>query len=201
MGIHAPATPAVNISGYPLNILNNDNAYVTDSIYPTWIGNANGVDDSISANYIYGSMLIIKANVTATDICFENTGTGDSGDDIRCGLWTSSAVGYPSSLLQETGETALDGTADVRVASIPNQALTPGVYWLGMVSNATVNVSMTTFGLQWPDTSFGNVIWNGRVRSKAVRPGFYVAATYGALPAISSPVWYSKGPTMGIKVA
>ena len=38
MGIHKPTAPAVNLSHYPYDTLDTDNCYISNVIYPTFVG-------------------------------------------------------------------------------------------------------------------------------------------------------------------
>jgi hypothetical protein len=61
MGIHAPTTPAVTISGYPYDTLDTDNCYISNVIYPTFVGDGTLGGTSLSANIIYASGFIARS--------------------------------------------------------------------------------------------------------------------------------------------
>ena len=199
MGIHKPTTDTVLISGYPENTLDLDNCYASNSIHTTFIGDALSVNDSATANYIYASMFIARTSVEIDGLVFENTSASDSGDDVRCGIWNSTAVNYPNAVGVQTGEVALDGSADVRVGTVADTTLAAGIYWIGLCTNATVAVSMSAFGNRWHNSSYGNPLWSGGVPSAALGPCWYQSHTYGSLPT-ANPTWYTKGPLLGILV-
>lgn len=97
---------------------------------------------NILQDILYAVPFFVPATTVIDGLAFENTSTGDSGDDIRMGLYGSTTGGLPGALLSETGEIALDGTRDVRVGALgAAQTLTPATkYWIAMVANATITL-------------------------------------------------------------
>jgi hypothetical protein len=204
MGIHAPTTPSVAYNGYPLNTSQSTASYTSGSLYSTWAGNSNFyTSDNVSANFIYAAPFYCRQDCTISHLVFDNSGTGNSGDDIRIGIYDSTAVHAPNSLLQQSGEIALDGTSDVRVADITDQALVGGkVYWIGLVSNATIALTFQAYGLNFGDTDKGVSAWNSGGSSLGVGSVWYAAHTYASLPSSApTPIYYNKAPLMGVKIA
>tara|TARA_R100000315_G_C5204978_1_gene121019 strand:- start:240 stop:854 length:615 start_codon:yes stop_codon:yes gene_type:complete len=203
MGIHAPTTPAVTISGYPENTLDNDNCYPSDSIQTTFNGDGALAGQTLSANNIYASAFIARSNFTCDGISVENWATGDSGDDFVMGIWSSNATHQPTTLVGQTGEVTLDGNATIRTAATASDvSITKGLYWVGLVTNGSAQFICQTAGDRRWNTNYGNVIWaGGNFAVNNYGLSWYKAFTYNTtLADVSSVTWHTFGPFMGLRV-
>tara|TARA_R110002020_G_scaffold48382_4_gene137975 strand:+ start:1189 stop:1803 length:615 start_codon:yes stop_codon:yes gene_type:complete len=204
MGIHKPTGPSLAYSGYPLNTSQASDGYTSGSLYSTWAGNSNFyTTDTASANFIYSAPFYCRYDCTISHLVADNSGSGDAGDDFRIGIYDSTAVNVPNSLLQQSGEIALDGSSDVRVADITDQALEGGkLYWIALVTNASISFSFQAYGTGFGDSSLGVSAWNSGGSSLGVGSVWYAAHTYAALPSSApTPIYYNKAPVMGVKIA
>ena len=205
MGIHKPTAPAVNLSHYPYDTLDTDNCYISNVIYPTFVGDGTLGGTTLSANIIYASAFIARADFTCDGISVENWATGDSGDDFVMGIWSSDSTGQPTTLQGQTGEVALDGNATIRTAATASDvSITKGLYWVGLVINASAQFVAETAGTNHKafQTNYGNPIWSG---------GNFAVTNYGmcwyksfsyntTLTNVRGVTWHTLGPAMGLRV-
>lgn len=205
MGIHKPTTPASTISGYPFNTKDNDNAYTSNIIYPTFVGEGTIGADTFSTTYIYASAFIARTDFTCDGICAENSGTGDSGDDFVMGIWSSNATNQPTTLLGQTAEVALDASADLRIAdTTADISISAGLYWVGLSLNGNANFFKNAPGTDSMvfQSNYGHVVWtSGNPSSSNKGMCWYTSFSYNTtLPDVSSVTWHHYGPAMGLRV-
>jgi len=202
MGRNAP-TESTGGGAFPLTA----GTAPDDAFLQCYYGEATSfVTSSVSANRIFISPLWVPKKTVIDGLWFINDGTGDSGDDVRMGLF-SSTNGLPGALIDETGEIALDATRDVRVAAMAaDQTLEiDTVYWVGIVANAAISVTAESYAAVRPNlTRIGLPVitagfspWNG----SNYRNGLYKNHTYGAMPdPFGTPSEATINPLMGVRV-
>lgn len=87
----------------------------------------------ITTNYLYGAAFLVSQNETFDRIAVDVT-TAEAGKSARLGIYNSSGQG-PTTLLLDAGEVDLSTTGVKEI--VINQALTPGDYYLAVISNST----------------------------------------------------------------
>jgi len=128
---------------------------------------------AITANRLYCSPFLVTRAITIDRLAFEVT-TGDAGN-ARVGIYNDDGTGYPGTLNTDVGTGDTTNVAIVAVAISGNLSLTPGLYWLAIVSD----VAPTTRHAQ---LLFGSPMgYASDFNSNA--GAVYMAHTYGALPA------------------
>jgi hypothetical protein len=117
-----------------------------------------------------------------------NSGTGDSGDTLRVGLYTHGSTNGPTTLVKDFGEITLTAAAAERVLSNSVTINEAGWYWLCVHSNQSISLyageypsaSVTSAGYLPNDyTSFF-----GQISGTSLNPGLMmcqVDTAYGAL--------------------
>ena len=86
-------------------------------------------------NSLYVTPLFIPRSLTIVRIVAEVVTAGGTGSVVRLGLWNDNGTGYPGTLLLDAG--TIDGTSNTVQEITISQAVTPGLYWIGAVSQGT----------------------------------------------------------------
>lgn len=185
----------------------------SNAILACYYGDGVAVDTSVLAQDILRAVpFFVSVPITVDGLAIENSGTGDTGEKIRMGLYASTSGGLPGALLSQTGEITLDNTRDVRVAALgaAQQLVPTQKYWVAEVSNATLNLLCQSSAAGLPVMTImnqmGAVGWNAGLPFTG--SGSYglgcvaVAHTYGSLPSnfgapTSLPI---AAPIMGVQV-
>lgn len=166
----------------------------SNAILVPFYGNASAINVTVLAQDILRAVPFTVAQPVVIDgLAFENTGTADTGEKMRLGIYTSTTGGLPGTLLSETGEITIDNTRDVRIGALgAAQTLAPFTkYWLAQVSNATMSiltVSPASAGVPMEalNTQIGAPVWNAGLphydgTNYAINC-VAVSHSYGALP-------------------
>lgn len=135
---------------------------------------------SLANNRLHYIPFQVTESVTFTRIGI-NVSTAASGAGIRLGIYNSSS-GAPSSLLLDAGTVSAATTGEKEITI--SQAMTPGWYWLAMVTDDTAVWVTAENGASSGDT----VRVNLGVATGAGNGVVYVfhAFTYGSLPSSAS---------------
>lgn len=135
---------------------------------------------SLANNRLHYIPFQVTESVTFTRIGI-NVSTAASGAGIRLGIYNSSS-GAPSSLLLDAGTVSAATTGEKEITI--SQAMTPGWYWLAMVTDNTAVWVTAENGASSGDT----VRVNLGVATGAGNGVVYVfhAFTYGSLPSSAS---------------
>tara|TARA_R110000824_G_scaffold6977_1_gene32000 strand:+ start:162 stop:767 length:606 start_codon:yes stop_codon:yes gene_type:complete len=199
MGIHKPTTPAVSYPNFPNDVFDTENSYVANTVYPSFQGiDKNGALGNISANYLYAVPYIVRAPMSVDFLCLFNSSTGQSGNKFRLGLYASSTTAI-GSLIVETGETTLDGSAALRTVAITQQNLSAGLYYLAVNCNAVVQSVHVASQGGVSSGNFGEIAWANGL-SQMAYPTLYKAHTYGSLPdPYGSVTGAANGWVLGMK--
>ncbi|KKK64549.1 hypothetical protein LCGC14_2983100, partial [marine sediment metagenome] len=139
---------------------------------------------AITADRLYALPCSITRPMTLDRLAFEVTGAGAGGTAARLGIYDDDGAGYPGALVVDAGTVLVDGVG-VKAITI-NQAIEPGLYWLGLVSDGTPTIrahQLTTWS-QWIGVNVGNL--------STTNWGWFVAHVFAALP---DP--YTGGGTLG----
>lgn len=150
---------------------------------------------------------------TYTGLKSYNTGTGDSGDKFRLGVYTANlATGMPQSLVIDAGEATLSGSAAEITLAAAFAAPLKGWAWLCLHSRDSLAIA--PLSTRWAVTGVGNVTPNLAMgmfglaaiadgTASATPPGaqfgaVYVDTTYGALAstAVAPTAISPRGPTV-----
>lgn len=167
----APASPSWQNNGYVINRYHYGLVYTNESTM------------TMTANRLYCRPFVVGDSETFNRIGIEIT-SGSSGN-ARLGLYNW-ADGVPTTLLVDLGTVSTTSTAIVEVTI--SQALSPGVYGIAIVSDATPTVRGAL-----PDKGVLNHFIGNATMSEEIM-GLYVSHTYGALPAsFGSPTYVTGG--------
>lgn len=181
------------------------------TILPVYLGSIAPMAFPVTANRLYAVPFFVPATTTVDALAFENTGTGDSGDDARLGIYDSTTNGLPGVLLDETGEIALDANRDVRVGATGGDVILSSTtkYWIAMVMNGPSSILTSQVGgtvpIDFGYTRTGLPAWNAGApifNGTNYVPGLYKSHTYGALPdPFGTPAGADLLPVLGAQVA
>jgi len=139
--------------------------------------------NALVADQIYAVPFIVERALTIDRLAIEVT-TGDAGKIARLGIYNDGANMYPGTLVQDYGTVSVAAAAVV--AASADQALTPGLYWLVVVSDGVPTLSWhsyISFGLGQTATTFDvpGRVWmgwyKGAVGSGALADPFVAAGT------------------------
>jgi len=134
---------------------------------------------AMTANRLYVHPFLVAKNQTADRIAVCVTAAASAGKKARFGIYKS-ANAYPGDLEVDLGEVTVDATG-LRMVTI-NKALTPGLWWLAVVVEEAATVRALyhyyTLGIIGFPASGGTP-----TVSYTSPTGYYMAHTYGALPA------------------
>lgn len=154
-----------------------------------WGDNLNGTSTgaAVTAGRLYAVPIRITESVTATKIATYVT-TGVAATNVRFGIYENSS-GVPGNRIIDGGEASTATTNTTPEVTI-SQALTPGWYFLAMVFNGTPSIRTNTV---IRNTTLGATGLNVSGISH-----FYVAHTYGALPASFGTPTADSQPTIPV---
>lgn len=189
----APDYPGLGFFGYAL-----DRYYLPEGRMNSYAGTA-----TFLANTLYFVPFFCRQTYAFKAMALRNSGTGDNGDQLRCGVF-SNVAGRPAALVNEFTSAAVitcDGTARTMEAAktVTLNANTP--YWLGVVSSGNVDLESfvmeselgTTYPVQSHKLHFGLTALPAGAAYTAFG-GFYSQShTFGALPANASGLAASSG--------
>lgn len=122
----------------PLNFTD----YTTGMYYGPSIGfNGSTVTYTTTANRIYCVPFVPQITHTFAKICIFNTGTGNTGDHMRLGIYANSS-GLPGALIVDAGVATFGGSAANNTVTISGgQSLTVGtIYWLVGAVDAAIEL-------------------------------------------------------------
>ena len=102
-----------------------------------------GGQDSLAVGYIYAARFQVTADTQASRLGMFTTATGNG---VRLGLYSETAMGTPGTLLSSTASLATaDGAVEGPLAAAAS--LTANAhYWIGAISSTTLNIGMTPGG-------------------------------------------------------
>jgi len=104
-----------------------------------------------------------------------STGTGTVGDVARLGIYRDNGDCYPSDLILDAGEVAVD-TVGVKEITI-SQILEAGLYWLALLAN-----SAPTLRAVYAHYNIGSILLGLPSTLDSIATHYSVSQTYGALP-------------------
>lgn len=132
---------------------------------------------ALTANRLYAFPLIIgeNINIDRIGISVQATSSG-STSAARLGLYNSNSNHLPSTLIADFGTITTSATTNLTSISI-SQNLTPGLYFIGLVSNSTD----TLRGI--PTTALDGIVGYGSNPTLGMAGYIYQAYNYAALPA------------------
>lgn len=139
--------------------------------------------------------------VTLSSIGAEVTAgtTGDSGSKFRIGIYADTGACYPGRLVLDAGTIAGDSIAVQEIAI--NQALAPGLYWVGGVTQV-VSVTQPTIRTATGGPAVPTLIVGTSAPSAAAATfGYLNGSVTAALPAVftSSPATTVAAPRIFVK--
>jgi hypothetical protein len=148
----------------------------------------------LSASTLYYFPFFIAKNVTLTRLGANFTGTGVAGSLHRIGIYSNGSNNLPSTLMVDGGniDTSTSGLKEVVIS----KALSPGWYWMAIMTNNPVSLSCFT--------AISSQIYLGKntfdaAGCGALRQG---SVTYGTLPSsapVSSLSYTSVTPAIWIR--
>lgn len=131
---------------------------------------------ALTANRLYATPLLIGENMTLDRIGISISTTSSGSTSVaRLGIYNSNSNHLPSTLVADFGTITTSATTNLTTIAI-NQTLTPGLYFMALLSNATDTVRAI------PTTGFDSIFGYGNNPTLNVAGQFYQAQTYGALP-------------------
>jgi hypothetical protein len=92
---------------------------------------------SPALNNLRVAPLLVPFTVTLNSIAIEVTTAGAAGAVLRLGILSDDGTGYPGALLLDAG--TVDATTTGVKSIAISQALTPGVYWIGVVPQGAIS--------------------------------------------------------------
>lgn len=131
---------------------------------------------AVTANQLYVTPFLVTRTTTFDRILIETT-TPATGN-VRMGIYNNSA-GRPSSLLLDAGAIAIATNSVLQITI--SQSLTPGLYWLACLFDATPTVRVNGNTSTPLINHYLGSVSAANVTTQAIYGG-YVAQTYGALP-------------------
>lgn len=111
-----------------------------DSYYGSPI-TGTGINNALGNGTLRVTPLWVPRLVTVDRIRAEVTTIGDVGSLVRLGVYRDDGTGYPGDLLLDAGTIAGDSTGTKEITV--NQAVTPGLWWLGSCIQASVTLQPT----------------------------------------------------------
>lgn len=145
---------------------------------------------SVTMNRLYAQPFIISHNTTMTKLGIEVTTAAAAGKLLRLGLYSNNGS-VPDALILDAGTLPADGIAVLESAI--SQALTPGLYWMALVTDGgTLQVRGIT-NERYLETFFGGSSSTGGGSANMVYANFTFAALPATFPALIYD-WNSNGP-------
>lgn len=136
--------------------------------------------------------------VTLLAVVAEVTGAGDSGSTYLLGIWNDNGSGQPGTLLLSCG--TIDGaSATVQSVSI-SQALSPGLYWIGGVTQNVTTTQPTLRTVAAGSVNYG-FAFNATPTAGQVAVGYAATGVTGSLGNFTgNPGVSSSAPRIFVKV-
>lgn len=126
---------------------------------------------AIIAATLYTIPFLVARDVTLDRLRINITVAGAGGTLARLGIYADDGTIRPGNLVLDAGTVAVDAVAEVEIAIA--QALTPGLYWLALLSDGIPTLG--AFSIAWSPFQ--------RIGSNYNMGGRYtVAQAFGALP-------------------
>lgn len=133
-------------------------------------------DVSYTKDILRAVRFIVQRETTFDRISILHVSTINPDNLARMGIYANGSDNLPGDLVIDAGEIDMSGTGSREI--VINQTLTPGIYWLATVQNATFSIKgYNSQAAQMGGSLGANTSSSGR-RSLMVT----VAHTYGALP-------------------
>lgn len=147
----------------------------TGRLYDTSISMGATTTVAMVAHTLYASPVYVPNTVTASGIGVEVT-SGSAGTNARLGIYrdSTSTPGTPGALLLDAG--TISGTSATYASIVISQSLTPGWYWLAIVSNVAITVRALTTANSMHALGFSSGT------DTTTHTGVSVARGYAALP-------------------
>jgi hypothetical protein len=140
----------------------------------------------------------VPAAITLAKIGVEVTAVGEAGSVIRLGIYGDNGSGFPGPLVLDAGTVPGDAVAAAAELTI-NQALQPGLYWVGGVVQGAPTTQPTLRTLTAIDQSIPLPISGGTTpgANHPTQVGFVGFGMAGAFPAN----WPTPAPNLTAQVA
>jgi hypothetical protein len=152
--------------------------------------------ESVAADTLYAAPITIEHRAIFTALCVEVTTL--AAGNVRMGIYNNNpSAAYPSSLVVDGGAASTDSTGFKEITI--SQALTPGMYWLVAVYDATPTIRRLTGNAHTVGAKLGT---NQAADSSGDMYSMVsVALPYGALPSIfpSEGTYVSNTQRYGLK--
>jgi len=187
---------------------NFNNGYSPSNYYPPTIPGIvyNSGVNGLTADYVIYVPFVCRVTNVFTRLAYYNTGTGDSGDDIRMGLYES-AEGRPTTLIVDGGELAITGAAALNESTISTTLIGGRLYFMAITANGAINGYRATAA---PTSAYASAIDMGVTEVSAVPGlggiGYMESRAYAALPStvgtltkmdlnstVNQPLFWLKG--------
>jgi hypothetical protein len=188
--------PASSSPVYPQNVVP---AEASGGVYPCAVTPIALTSAALTANRFYALPFITREGGLVSNIVFENNSAGETGFNIRTGIYTDS-VGSPGALVAESSVATLTAAAAIRQPA-NTATLNPNTrYWAAMLCDnaatlTTCNSTNTTMAAI-DQTSFGMLLWKNSITGAGSNAGLWRALAYGALPAS----WGTPTNAIGVAV-
>ena len=141
--------------------------------YTSWARDGGESNIVLTQDRLYATPFHIARDITVDRIAVRCQ-TLEAGKSARLGIYNNGTNLYPGTLLLDAGVVSLAAVAVV--AATIDQALTKGLYWIALISNATGTAKIT---FQDAQPLFLGV---SSVNLYEINGHWYKADTYGALP-------------------
>ena len=162
-------------------------AYVTSWYYPPQCGAMDPGTTGVTTTdtRLYYIPIFIFQTHTFTNMAVYNSGAGDSGDDVRLGVYSHHASYGPRTLEVDMGEVSFGASAAKTEATAGTIALTKGWWWIAVHCNGAADMyairSRVASSMLWRlQADFGVPAVNSATLD-CVNGFPYVDTTYGAL--------------------
>lgn len=171
--------------------------FTNSSVYLTTPG-TNSTTGAIGSGRLNMMPIFVPYRRAFTTLACVVTSGGAGGTTGRMGLWNANqTTGKPTTLIEEGAATFAVDSTGVKTATI-SQTLDPGMYWLGLNSDGTPTMVVSTSNLSAPlGREFAVGVCN-------VVTGLYRTLSYGAFGDESASSWSISGggitsPFLGIR--
>jgi hypothetical protein len=138
-----------------------------------WPARTNGTA-VIAANTLYAHPFLVARALTIDRLGIRVTTAGAALTVARLGIYSDNGSVYPGALVKDVGTVAVDAIAVVAAAIAGNQALTPGLYWLALISDGAPTLSYLLHSYT-PNGVNATNFYNEQAT-------YNIAQAYGALP-------------------
>lgn len=153
-----------------------------------------------SINSLRAFPFIVSKNQKFDRIAIRVTTTGSAGAVAHIGIYADSGSVYPGSLIADSGELSMVGTAPfVREANI-NVTLKPGLYWICVLTGGATGTTVQAI----PVAQAFSVDGFDNTLSGTPNMGWAAVQTYGALPQnypVGASAWTLNIPLIALRKA